>query len=550
MNHRVTKVHPDDNVLVALTTLEKGEKIAYNGDEYLLSDTIPAKHKFVTEELQPGDPITMYGVLVGKAQNFIHKGGLISTSNVKHAASGFEVGERKLNWPKPDVAKFQNKTFLGYHRADGKVGTANYWLVIPMVFCENRNLDVLRESLVNELGYGRHLTNKIQVSKLIDLYKTGKTLDDILSADVATQQQEAKRQRLFPNVDGIKFLTHTGGCGGTRQDAQALCGLLAGYITHSNVAGATVLSLGCQNAQVQMLQEEIQKRDPSFTKPLYVLEQQKIGSESELISTSIKQTFAGLVQANSIERKPAPLSKLCIGLECGGSDGFSGISANPAIGYTSDILVALGGSVILSEFPELCGVEQNLSDRCINVDIAKRFSHLMKTYSDRATAVGSGFDMNPSPGNIKDGLITDAIKSAGAAKKGGTSPVADVLDYPEPVTKPGLNLLCTPGNDVESTTAEVASGANVVLFTTGLGTPTGNPVAPVVKLSSNTTLYRKMHDIIDIDTGSIIEGEETIEQAGERIFEYVIKVASGEIEVSAVRHGQDDFIPWKRGVSL
>lgn len=550
MNHRVTKVHPDDNVLVALTTLEKGEKIAYNGDEYLLSDTIPAKHKFVTEELQPGDPITMYGVLVGKAQNFIHKGGLISTSNVKHAASGFEVGERKLNWPKPDVAKFQNKTFLGYHRADGKVGTANYWLVIPMVFCENRNLDVLRESLVNELGYGRHVTNKIQVSKLIDLYKTGKTLDDILSADVATQQQEAKRQRLFPNVDGIKFLTHTGGCGGTRQDAQALCGLLAGYITHSNVAGATVLSLGCQNAQVQMLQEEIQKRDPSFTKPLYVLEQQKIGSESELISTSIKQTFAGLVQANSIERKPAPLSKLCIGLECGGSDGFSGISANPAIGYTSDILVALGGSVILSEFPELCGVEQNLSDRCINVDIAKRFSHLMKTYSDRAMAVGSGFDMNPSPGNIKDGLITDAIKSAGAAKKGGTSPVADVLDYPEPVTKPGLNLLCTPGNDVESTTAEVASGANVVLFTTGLGTPTGNPVAPVVKLSSNTTLYRKMHDIIDIDTGSIIEGEETIEQAGERIFEYVIKVASGEIEVSAVRHGQDDFIPWKRGVSL
>lgn len=550
MNHRVTKVHPDDNVLVALTTLEKGEKIAYNGDEYLLSDTIPAKHKFVTEELQPGDPITMYGVLVGKAQNFIHKGGLISTSNVKHAASGFEVGERKLNWPKPDVAKFQNKTFLGYHRADGKVGTANYWLVIPMVFCENRNLDVLRESLVNELGYGRHVTNKIQVSKLIDLYKTGKTVDDILSADVATQQQEAKRQRLFPNVDGIKFLTHTGGCGGTRQDAQALCGLLAGYITHSNVAGATVLSLGCQNAQVQMLQEEIQKRDPSFTKPLYVLEQQKIGSESELISTSIKQTFAGLVQANSIERKPAPLSKLCIGLECGGSDGFSGISANPAIGYTSDILVALGGSVILSEFPELCGVEQNLSDRCINVDIAKRFSHLMKTYSDRATAVGSGFDMNPSPGNIKDGLITDAIKSAGAAKKGGTSPVADVLDYPEPVTKPGLNLLCTPGNDVESTTAEVASGANVVLFTTGLGTPTGNPVAPVVKLSSNRTLYRKMHDIIDIDTGSIIEGEETIEQAGERIFEYVIKVASGEIEVSAVRHGQDDFIPWKRGVSL
>jgi altronate hydrolase len=174
----------------------------------------------------------------------------------------------------------------------------------------------------------------------------------------------------------------------------------------------------------------------------------------------------------------------------------------------------------------------------------------MKTYNERAKASGSGFDMNPSPGNIKDGLITDAIKSAGAAKKGGTSPVTDVLDYPEKVSKPGLTLLCTPGNDVESTTAEVASGANIVLFTTGLGTPTGNPVAPVIKIASNTALFNKMRDIIDINTGTIIEGEETIEQVGERILDYVIKVASGELEVSAVRHGQDDFIPWKRGVSL
>jgi altronate hydrolase len=256
------------------------------------------------------------------------------------------------------------------------------------------------------------------------------------------------------------------------------------------------------------------------------------------------------MEADKVTRKPAPLSKLTIGLECGGSDGFSGISANPAIGYTSDLLVALGGTVILSEFPELCGVEQNLSDRCVDKETAIRFGTLMRTYNDRAKAVGSGFDMNPSPGNIKDGLITDAIKSAGAAKKGGTSPVTDVLDYPEMVTNPGLNLLCTPGNDVESTTAEVGSGANIVLFTTGLGTPTGNPIAPVIKLSSNTTLYNKMNDIIDINTGTIIDGEETVEQAGERIMDYVIKVASGEIEVSSVRHKQNDFIPWKRGVSL
>ncbi len=544
------KIHPADNVLVALTDLAVNDKIEYNGNEYTLLDRIPAKHKFVIKDMKLGDEIFMYGVLVGKAETEIPVGGRITTSNVKHAASGFEVGERKTDWQKPDISKFINRTFNGFHRADGKVGTANYWLVIPLVFCENRNIEVLREALVNELGYGRNQDSKIVVSKLVELYKEGKNIEGILNSNVGAQVEEEKKQRIFPNVDGIKFLSHEGGCGGTRDDAQALCGLLAGYITHSNVAGATVLSLGCQNAQVGILQEEIKKRDKNFSKPLYILEQQQIGRGSDLISKAIKQTFAGLVQANQLVRKPAPLSKLCIGLECGGSDGFSGISANPAIGYTSDLLVALGGSVILSEFPELCGVEQNLSDRCIDEETAERFGNLMRIYNEKAKAVGSGFDMNPSPGNIKDGLITDAIKSAGASKKGGTSPVIAVLDYPEMVTKPGLNLLCTPGNDVESTTAEVGSGANIVLFTTGLGTPTGNPVAPVIKLSTNTTLYNKMKDIIDINTGTMIEGEETIEEAGERILEYVIKVASGEIEVSAVRHKQNDFIPWKRGVSL
>jgi len=548
--HKILKVHPDDNVLVALTPLEAGAKVSYEGKDYTIQEIVKAKHKFATEDLEPGDSIYMYGVLVGKAQQAIKKGGLISTSNVKHAANDFNVGERKTDWSKPDVSAFKGRTFNGYHRADGSVGTANYWVVIPMVFCENRNLDVLQQALVTDLGYGRNRTYQQQSHQLVELYKSGKSVEEILKADLQGDYEHNANTRLFPNVDGIKFLNHDGGCGGTRQDAQALCGLLAGYITHPNVAGATVLSLGCQNAQVSMLEEEIKKRSPNFSKPMYILEQQKIGTESAFLSEAIKQTFAGLILANKQTRQPAPLSKICIGLECGGSDGFSGISANPAIGYTSDLLVSLGGSVILSEFPELCGVEQNLSDRCVDRETAERFSHLMRTYNDRAKAVGSGFDMNPSPGNIRDGLITDAIKSAGAAKKGGTSPVTAVLDYPEKVTKPGLNLLCTPGNDVESTTAEVASGANIVLFTTGLGTPTGNPIAPVVKIASNTALFERMRDIIDINTGTIIEGKETIQQAGARILDYVIGVASGDIQVAAVRHVQDDFIPWKRGVSL
>ncbi|MBK7870306.1 MAG: altronate dehydratase [Saprospiraceae bacterium] len=547
----ILKIHPADNVIVALTNLKKGETVRLDGEEYYLLEDIPAKHKFVTEDLNAGDPVTMYGVLVGKAQNFILKGGLISTSNVKHAANQYEVkAERQIEWQSPDVSKWQSRTFMGYHRADGSVGTANYWLVIPLVFCENRNLEVLREALVEDLGYSRKNSYQQQTQNLISLYQAGKTAEEILQADLAVEVLEEAKPRLFPNIDGVKFLAHDSGCGGTRDDSRALCGLLAGYITNPNVAGATVLSLGCQIAQISLLQEEIQKRDPNFNKPIYYLEQQKIGTEEALIQQALKQTFAGLILANQHTRKPAPLSKLCIGLECGGSDGFSGISANPAIGYTSDLLVALGGSVILSEFPELCGVEQELSDRCVDLSTAERFGYLMQTYNARAQAVGSGFDMNPSPGNIRDGLITDAIKSAGEAKKGGTSPITAVLDYPEKVTKTGLNLLCTPGNDVESTTAEVGSGANIVLFTTGLGTPTGNPIAPVIKLSSNTALAKRMSDIIDINTGSIIEGSESIEEAGERILEYVIKVASGEIDVSAVRHGQDDFIVWKRGVSL
>jgi altronate hydrolase len=550
MKQRILKVHPKDNVLVALTDLQAGEVVNYEGVDYTVTEFIQVKHKFAINTLPQGADIIMYGVLVGKAQSEIQAGGLLSTKNVKHAANSFLTESHHHDWHSPDVGSWQGRTFNGFHRADGSVGTANYWLVIPMVFCENRNVQVLEEALVKPLGYGRKQVYEVKAQQLINMVRKGVSIDEVLYTEISDDNAGEQTPKVFPNVDGIKFLTHEGGCGGIRQDAVTLCGLLAGYITHPNVAGATVLSLGCQNAQVSILEAEIAKRDPNFSKPLYVIDQQKTGKESVMIEQALRQTLAGLVQANQNVRTPAPLSKITIGLECGGSDGFSGLSANPAIGYTSDLLVALGGSVILAEFPELCGVEQNIIDRCVDTDKAERFTSLIRTYAQRAEEAGSGFDMNPSPGNIKDGLITDAIKSAGAAKKGGTSPVVDVLDYPEKVTKPGLNLLCTPGNDVESTTAEVGSGANVVLFTTGLGTPTGNPIVPVVKIASNTALYNRMSDIMDVNTGSIIEGDETIQQAGERILDYVIKVASGEIEVSAVTHGQDDFIPWKRGVSL
>jgi altronate hydrolase len=281
-----------------------------------------------------------------------------------------------------------------------------------------------------------------------------------------------------------------------------------------------------------------------------IYDQQRSGRETALMTGALDATFAALAQANDATRAPAPLSELTIGLQCGGSDGFSGISANPMLGYVSDLLGVLGGKTILSEFPELHGVEQELINRCETDELAERFSHLMQTYAARAKAVHSGFDFNPSPGNIRDGLITDAIKSAGAARKGGAAPIRGVLDYPEYVAAHGLSLQCTPGNDVESVTAQVGAGSNLVLFTTGLGTPTGNPVAPVVKISTNSTLAQRMDDIIDFDAGGIITGDTTIPACAEKLLDLCIEVAGGERFTKAESHGQNDFIPWKRGVSL
>ena len=548
MSNKILKIHPVDNVLVALADLKAGEKVVYDGHSLVLANDVPAKHKFVVNELKADDEIVMYGLLVGKATQPIVKGGVIGTHNVKHKAAPYSGKTKSYQWSPPDTSKWKNKTFMGYHRPDGQVGTANYWLVIPLVFCENRNVNVMRQAFEEGLGFSKPDPYKSYVSELVRLYKDGKA--DSIPGVSLEEVKSSGHSRIFKNVDGVKMLLHEGGCGGTRQDAETLCTLLAGYIHNPNVAGATVLSLGCQNAQIEILQKQFSALDPNLSKPLIILEQQQSGTEQELMTQAIQKTFLALVEANKQERKPALLNKLVVGLKCGGSDGFSGISANPAIGHTSDLLVALGGSTILSEFPELCGVEQELINRCVTNESAELFIDLMRKYSSAAEAVGSGFDMNPSPGNIKDGLITDAIKSAGAAKKGGTAPVADVLRYAEYIKKPGLNLLCTPGNDVESTTGTTGSGAQIILFTTGLGTPTGNPVSQVIKLSTNTKLTQKMPDIIDFNTGSIISGEKNIDQVGEDILDFIIEVASGRIKAKAVELGQNDFIPWKRGVSL
>jgi len=546
---RVLQLNPRDNVLVALDNLRRGEEVGFSGQTLTLRTDVPAKHKFAMEDIPPGGAVVMYGVLIGKAMEPIGSGEKLTIRNTRHEAATFHEKTEDYRWASPDVSRWRQKTFLGYSRDDGQVGTRNYWLIVPLVFCENRNISVLKQAFEEELGFAPPQIYRQQVAELVRSYQARGSAE-IKSSAAARSGVQGQRMRVFENLDGIKFLMHEGGCGGTREDSNNLCALIAGYIHHPNVAGATILSLGCQNSQVAILREELKKRDASFSKPLLVLEQQQIGSEFTMLSEAIQRIFLGLIEANKCARRPAPLSQLCLGLKCGGSDGFSGISANPAIGHVSDLLVGLGGRTILSEFPELCGVEQELINRSTRKEVADRFIQLMRDYAARAKAVRSGFDMNPSPGNIQDGLITDAMKSAGAAKKGGTSPVTAVLDYPEYSTEPGLNLQCTPGNDVECVTAQVGAGANIVLFTTGLGTPTGNPIAPVVKISTNSRLAQKMTDIIDIDTGSIVSGHKTIQQMGEEILDRVIQFASGETRTKAELLAQNDFIPWKRGVSL
>ena len=556
MSEKFLRVDPHDNVVMALATLDLGAEIkTESGSAVVAKQTIPAKHKMALVELHPGDLVRMYGMVVGEAVETIPRGGLLSTQNVRHCAGAYSAERRPVTYPVPDPSPWAERTFMGYHRADGQVGTRNYWIVVPLVFCENRNIEQMKEALEEELGYG-HANSRYRdrVRRLIQAQKGhdgGSNHSPTLAADDAARMGHPfPSERVFHNLDGVRFITHQLGCGGTRQDARGLCGLLAGYIHNPNVAGATVLSLGCQNAQSVLLMEELRALDPAMSKPVIIVDQQQSGMEATLMEQAIDRTFAALAEANLAERAPAPLSKLCVALQCGGSDGFSGVSANPTIGYVSDLIAGLGGTTILSEFPELHGVEQELINRCATDELAARFAHLMQEYADRAKAAQSSFAFNPSPGNIREGLITDAMKSAGAARKGGLSTIRGVLDYPEYATAPGLNLQCTPGNDVESVTAQVGAGANIVLFTTGLGTPTGNPIAPVIKVSTNSTTGTRMGDIIDFDAGVIATGNATVRECGEQLIEMTIDVASGKRQSKAEMRGQIDFIPWKRGVSL
>ncbi|WP_283149211.1 UxaA family hydrolase [Silvimonas soli] len=531
---KILCIHPDDDMLVALADLESGEIVNWENESIMVTTPVAAKHKLARRAFAKGELLKLYGVPVGRAMQPIKRGEAVTTENLEHYAADVEITDTKpYSWTPPDVSKWDEATFPGVVRADGRVGTANYWLIFPLVFCENRNVEHLRNALEGPLGYA---TNDLAAFTL-----------SLLGEEMEAPAQAVTRP--FPNVDGVRIITHAGGCGGTRADARSLCKILSAYADHPNVAGITVFSLGCQNAQIKMFKEELAKQNANFDKPCLIYEQQQWDSEEAMMKAVLQDTLKGVKAANTVTRTPVPLSHLKIGVKCGGSDGFSGISANPTMGMVSDMVVALGGSSILAEFPELCGVEASLIERCENDDDKRRFLGMMRDFEAKAAAVGTSFAANPSPGNIRDGLITDAIKSAGAAKKGGTSPIVTVLDYGEQTDKSGLALLCTPGGDVESVTGIVASGANVVLFSTGLGTPTGNPIVPVLKIATNTRVATKLKDLIDFDCGPVVDGK-PLPVVATDLFEMVVATAGGQYKAKADRLQQYDFIFWKRDISL
>src|SRR5580765_2515280 len=312
MSNRILQLDSRDNVLIALQPLAGGDRIVFNGICYSLASDVPAKHKFAMKDFAAGDPVLMYGVIVGKAVEAIRKGELLSTRNIRHDASPFHEKSADYRWTPPDVTRWTTRKFRGYLRSDGQVGTRNYWLVVPLVFCENRNIGVLKQAFEEELGFAPPQVYRRQVAELAKLYREG-NLDNAGHQSVPGNGADPQRSRVFENVDGIKFLLHEGGCGGTREDSNNLCGLIAGYINHPNVAGATVLSLGCQNAQIGLLRAQIEQRNPKLNKPVIVLEQQQSGSEFTMLSDAIRQTFLGLVEANKSRRSPAALSHLCLG---------------------------------------------------------------------------------------------------------------------------------------------------------------------------------------------------------------------------------------------
>ena len=523
-------IHPLDNVVVALEDLKKGDLVsvtakapaglqsseapagiqkaasvegtsepapsAVSSPGILLREDVARGHKIALTDIAAGQPVIKYGCVIARARTDIPAGSWVHTHNAETELS--ENTEYHYDHKVYELPEVAEKTFRGYRRADGRVGIRNELWIVPLVGCVN--------------GIAKELAEENQ--KLI----------------------------AGTSLDGLYYFQHPYGCSQMGEDLATTAKLLAALVRHPNAGGVLVLSLGCENLQPEMFREVLGSYDPDRVKFLVCQEE-----EDEAVKGA--QLLRELAEyASQFHREELPASELVVGMKCGGSDGLSGITANPAVGRFSDRLIALGGSTVLTEVPEMFGAENILFSRCENEAVYRKAVDMVNAFKKYFTDHGQVVYENPSPGNKKGGITTLEDKSCGCVQKGGSAQIVDVLSYAEPVTKKGLNLLSGPGNDLVSATDLTAAGAHLILFTTGRGTPFGAP-APTVKIATNSQLAAHKKNWIDFNAGTVAEGKETLDEAGDRLLDYVLSVASGE-ETLSEQHGCREIAIFKDGVTL
>ncbi|GIW93261.1 MAG: dehydratase [Pirellulaceae bacterium] len=510
-------LHPQDNVAVAARRLAAGETLTTDRGMLRVVEPVPMGHKVALVDLACDSPVVKYGQTIGFAAQPIRAGQWVHCHNV--VLRDFDRDPKPCSAVPPPPEPIRDRTFLGYRRPSGRVGTRNYIAVISNVNCS------------------------ASVAKFI------------------ARRFDAEALKPYPAVDGVVAFTHGGGCGmpyrGTAHEM--LNRTLAGIARHPNIGGYLLVGLGCEQGALGYLVESQQLIPPEWLRagadrtngPIPVLSIQDLGGTTRTVEAGVRAVARLLPQVNEARREPVPASEIVLATECGGSDGNSGISANPALGYAADKLVACGGTVILSETTEIYGAEHLLTRRAVSPEVAQKLLDRIAWWKWYTGIFGAELDNNPSVGNKEGGLTTIVEKSLGAIAKGGTTALVDVYEYAEPVRAKGFVVMDTPGYDPPSVTGMVAGGANVVVFTTGRGSCFGCKPAPSIKVATNTPMFLRMEEDMDINAGTILEGTETVAEVGERIFDEILAVASGKRTKSEVLSiGDEEFVPWLVGPVL
>ena len=506
-------VNPDDNVAVVKNATTDGLTVMLpSGESLTIAKAVPPGHRFATSDIPAGEFVRQYGQPIGTSLGIV-SGEWVTHDNMTDEVPVVRNLPEDLSTPAPEYfAPDQIETFMGFRRADGRVGTRNFILIVPTSMCAS------------------HEATQISMMAEFIHYNREK----------------------YPNVDGVVAIPHNKGCG--CQDGSTLDVMmrtLSNYADHPNVGGVILMDLGCEKTNLTFVEKYLTNREKPIMKPVFKIGIQDVGGTQAAIDLGMSEVAKMLPEVNKCVREEVPVSELVLGVKCGSSDGFSGLSANPSLGYCSDLLVKSGGTVLLTEVPEFCGAEHILANRAKDSVVGRKIYAMVDWYKDYASKFGAVLNQNPSTGNKAGGLLNITIKSLGAIVKAGTTRIEDCVEYAETPTSRGINLMQGPGYDQESTPGLVASGATVVVFTTGNGTTIGNAIAPVIKLASNNRVFEKMPHDIDISAGNVIEGTESIADVGKRLFEHVRQTASGEIQAKAEILKHREFQFWaEKTVSL